>query len=327
MRFDISARAAQPASTRLATSVASGAVILAVSFTGRLPASGEDTLQITSDKSVVSVTTDGQPVAMYQYSARPRKGYLKELYSPRGVNVLRDAPSDHLHHHGLMFAVAVDGVDFWSENEKCGWQKHGSLGEVHAYSKDGVPRAAFRQEVDWVGPDGSTLNLKERRTIEVCRTSLTGPTTLTWRCRLQTPPDKQSVTLTGSAYFGLGMRFVQSMDAGGKFVNADGKTGVEATNDVASAWCAYWASADGKPVTVAMFDCPKNPRHPATWFTMDSRFAYLSATLGLHTEPLVIASDKPLELRYAVALWDGHIEPEQVEKLYRQLVKGSLGAK
>jgi hypothetical protein len=122
------------------------------------------------------------------------------------------------------------------------------------------------------------------------------------------------------------MRFVQSLDPGGTFTHPDGKTGVEGTNDVPPRRCAYSAVADGKPVTVAMFDCPQNPRHPATWFTMDSHFAYLAVTLNLHRQPLVIRAAEPLELRYAVVLWDGAVEPENMEKLYRQLLRRSAEA-
>jgi len=108
------------------------------------------------------------------------------------------------------------------------------------------------------------------------------------------------------------------MDTGGQFRNAEGKTGVQETNDKQAVWCAYNASADGKPVTLAMFDYPDNERHPATWFTMDNPFAYLSATLGLHKEPLKIVSGKPLVVRYGVALWDGQVQPEQIDKLYKR---------
>ena len=101
---------------------------------------------------------------------------------------------------------------------------------------------------------------------------------------------------------------------------------MEGTNDKRSAWCAYSAAADGKPVTVAMFDDPKNPRHPATWFTMDAPFAYLAATLNLSKEPLPIESAEPLTLRYAVAVWDGDVGPEKIGKLYGQLVKWASDA-
>ena len=65
-----------------------------------------------------------------------------------------------------------------------------------------------------------------------------------------------------------------------------------------------------------MFDHPGNVRHPATWFTMEKPFAYISATLALHKEPLKIMAGKPLVLRYGVVLWDGQVRPEQIEKAY-----------
>jgi hypothetical protein len=74
-----------------------------------------------------------------------------------------------------------------------------------------------------------------------------------------------------------------------------------------------------------MFDHPENPRHPATWFTMAKPFAYLAATLNLEAEPLTLSGAGPLHLRYAVALWDGRRNAEQVDGLYRKWV-GNWGA-
>ncbi|GAH89700.1 unnamed protein product, partial [marine sediment metagenome] len=64
-------------------------------------------------------------------------------------------------------------------------------------------------------------------------------------------------------------------------------------------------------------------RHPTQWFTMTKPFAYLSATLNLHKEPLKVTSDKPLILRYAVAVWDGRVKTEQIPRLYQQWVTWS----
>jgi hypothetical protein len=81
-------------------------------------------------------------------------------------------------------------------------------------------------------------------------------------------------------------------------------------------------------VTVAMFDHPDNPRHPATWFTMAKPFAYLSATMRLHEEPLKIVGSQSLVLCYGVALWDGRPETAQIDDLYDLWVARSqlLGA-
>ena len=110
---------------------------------------------------------------------------------------------------------------------------------------------------------------------------------------------------------------------GGEFFNADGKEGAIFRGEerlVQSDWCAYAATVDGKPVTVAMFGHPANPRHPTTWFTMASPFAYLSATLNLHEQPLVVSAGQPLTLRYAVVAWDGRVGTEQIGSVYRWFV-------
>ncbi len=294
-------------------------------FAGVLPlfGQGQDHLQITADRSSVSINAGDMPVLRYQFLQRPMKPYAKQFFSPGGVNVLRDSPADHKHHHGLMFAVAVDGVGFWEEREGNGCQKHRSLGNVKTFARDGLAWAAFTQQLDWVDPKSEKPLLQERRTIEVCRTKEPKATLLIWRTCLQPSPDKNSVTLTGSHYYGLGMRFVESMDKVGRFFNADGKDGQPARDSqrlVRSRWCAYTAPADGKPVTVAIFDHPKNPRHPAVMFTMPKRFAYLSATLNLWKEPLVIKAEQPLTLQYAVVLCDGCVEAARIEQIYRQWI-------
>ena len=278
----------------------------------------QEPFEIEDRGETITVSSAGRPVLEYQLAPKPKKSYVSKLFSPAGVQILRDAPHDHLHHHSLMFAVAVDGVDFWSENDACGSQKPVARADIKTDARDRLDGATIAHRLDWMAPNESGVILIESRTVEVLRTEKTGPTMLVWKCRLSPPAGKESVTLTGSTYFGLGARFTQSMDAGGHFQNADGKTGVEDTNDKRSAWCAYSAKADGKPVTVAMFDCPKNPRHPATWFTMDSRFAYLAATLDLSKRPLVVEAGKPLELRYGVALWDGQVSKDQIHTLYRE---------
>jgi hypothetical protein len=108
------------------------------------------------------------------------------------------------------------------------------------------------------------------------------------------------------------------MDRIGQFINALGGQGVEGTNNVSSPWCAYQVSAGNREMTVAMFDHPNNPRHPATWFTMVEPFAYLSATLGLHKEPLSIRPGDICTVVYCVAAWDGVIRAEEIAATYSE---------
>jgi len=286
----------------------------------------EDPPRVVVEADAVSICQGERVLMRYLYGNVPFKPCVQQLFSPQGVNILRDSPADHQHHHALMFAVAVDGVNFWEEQKEPGRQLHRSFGEVKIGKSDEGPRAEFTEQLDWINPRSKELLLKEDRTIEIRRMSGVDVTLLSWQSNLTVPPGKDSVVLSGSHYFGLGMRFVESMDGKGQFRNAEGKAGEVVRGDerlTFANWCAYSAEANGKPVTVAMFGHPDNVRGPTSWFTMTKPFAYLSATMNLHKEPLKVAADKPLVLRYAVALWDGPVTDEQINRIYQQWVRNN----
>jgi hypothetical protein len=173
--------------------------------------------------------------------------------------------------------------------------------------------------------------LNEKRDIKSYRVPKCEAALTTWTSVCSVPAGQTSMRVAGQHYYGLGMRFVQSMDNNGEFVYAGRVPGPIFRGDerlTESPWCAYRSAVEGKPVTVAMFDDPGNPR-PATWFTMKEHFAYLSATMRLHETPLEVTADKPMALRYGVALWDGHRSNQEIETLYqlwlRQIKKYPTG--
>jgi len=311
----------------MTTSLSRLLVAVFVAFVCVQAVQGQQPLQLTMDANNVWVRAGESPILHYRYGAVPFKPYLKELYTPRGLNVLLDAPPDHLHHHGLMFALAVDGVNFWEETPTAGHQVHRLFTTTQVTTgreaPSRVPAGAFIGLLDWTGPSG--IGVSEVRQVAVCQRHTPGvdslATALEWRSDLSVPRGRQEVTLSGSHYFGLGLRFPRSMDGKGEFLNADGKEGTIFRGEerlVRSNWCAYRATADGKPVTVAMFGHPRNPRDPTTWFTMAKPFAYMSATLGLHNEPLKFSWGRPLVLQYCVAVWDEHLRPTQLDAFYKE---------
>lgn len=283
-------------------------------------------LQVTVDPNSIWIQAGKAPLVQYRYGDVPFKPYVKELYTPSGLNVLLDAPPDHLHHHGLMFAVAIDGVNFWEETPAAGRQETQSPLVTILEDKDKAgPLAGFCVSPAWVKTaENSRMTYTfESRTIKACQVGKLGATVVTWQSELPARTPRRPLTLSGSHYFGLGMRFVHSMD-GGEFFNADGKEGTVFRGEerlVQSNWCAYTAAIDGKPVTVAMLGHPENPRHPTTWFTMAKPFAYLSGTLNLHQEPLTIEDGKSLVLRYAVVAWDGKVGKDRVDQAYQWFTK------
>lgn len=260
------------------------------------------------------VAYGGKQMMLYRFGEVPFKPYVQELRSPAGVQVLRDAPADHLHHHAMMFAIGVDGVDFWAETPGCGKEVHTSNSIQMNGARPGL--GWIVEKIDWMGPGGKLL--EEERWIETY--PLSGATMLTWRSRLTRPEGMTAAKLTGSHYFGLGARFAETMDKGSRFVYADGKPGEVVRGDerlTAGKWCAVQGKADGKPVTIAMFDGAGNPR-PVAWFTMGEPFAYLSATIRLHEQPMELKAGQTMNLLYGVAVWDGHVGAGEIEKVYRK---------
>jgi hypothetical protein len=278
-------------------------------------------LQVIVDANNVWIRAGDSPILRYRYGDVPFKPYVKELYTPSGLNVLLDAPPDHLHHHGLMFAVAVNGVNFWEETPTAGRQTLPVNSVMITIDKDEADSHArfILPPAAWFSEASDTSELLEARTITACHVKRLGATVITWQTELANVRAGQSVVLSGSHYFGLGMRFVRAMD-GGEFFNADDKEGKIFRGEeklVQSNWCAYTATIDGKPVTVAMLGHPDNLRHPTTWFTMAKPFAYLSGTLNLHEQPLSIEVGKALVLRYAVVVWDGKVTKGRIDEAYQ----------
>jgi hypothetical protein len=286
---------------------------------------GGPVLQIQPGDNETSILRDGRLAFVYRSDSTLYKPYVAHLTTPSGLNILRDAPADHLHHHGLMFALTANDVDFWGEKVatrpgkqvRSGPQKYSGRGNINFSSY------SIQETLQWQEAASGEVLLMENRYVEFHRLAEDGDCHLvTWRSLLKPAADKASVQISGHHYFGLGLRFAESMDVGGEFFYADPETKTEVVRGderlARSRWCAFHGLCQGKPVTVAMFDTPANPRQPATWFTMQKPFAYLSATLDVWTAPFRLNLPEILAVTYGVAVWDGHVPASQVEVAYNK---------
>ncbi|MCI0499938.1 MAG: PmoA family protein [Planctomycetales bacterium] len=275
---------------------------------------------VIRDAEGICTVADRQRILLrYNYGAMTFKPYVFELFTPAGVNVLRDQVEDHPHHHGLMLAWTVDGVDYWAEIPQSGFEVPGPF---TAKARTGITTGdcLMSHSLEWMDADKKTILLHENRSIQISYDSDSDAVVAVWTSVFQFPADKAGVTLTGSHYHGLGMRFLKPMDDNGQFINFKDRPGTIFRGDerlTDAPWCAYLSSIDGRPVTIAMFDHPNNPR-PATWFTMQNPFAYLSATMRLHETPMELKSGQTLTLCYGIALWDGHRSKNEIETFCRK---------
>lgn len=256
-----------------------------------------------------------QPVMVYSYEPQQYKPCVKELYTLKGENVLRDSPADHLHHHALMYAIKVNGVNFWEELPGAGVQKTVKISAPEiAKSPAGLPQATLTQVLHWVEaqdaflPDTNALTLLiERRTLVLTVDEANDEVALQWKSHFQVGTKTNTVVLTGANYHGLGMRFVQELDAGAAHFTEQGPLDLTGTmQDVsAHAWEAVGFNAPGKAATIALYGHPSNARGNSRYFAMHQPFAYLSATQNLDQEPLVYRKGEEFELNYLVVLYPG----------------------
>jgi type 1 glutamine amidotransferase len=254
------------------------------------------------------------PVCIDTFDPAKIKPYIAALAPLRGANVLRDSPFDHKHHHGLMLAFKVNGINFWEEAPGCGHEKYveGSF-KIDFESNPTAPqRIRLSHRFHWVAePDaqlkdtGAAALLIEDRTLDVISDESTNEVALRWHSEFEVGSKAANVTLTGANYHGLGMRFGQDLDPlathsiSGRVPDLSG-----AKQDVSPGlWGAVAFDVPGKPATVAIFGSPQNPGGETKFFSMKHPFAYLSATPGLDQKPLDFKSGDKFTFDYLVTLY------------------------
>jgi len=254
-----------------------------------------------------------RPIMVYEFDPQKFKPFIKALNTLGGYGVLRDSPSDHLHHHALMYGIKVNGVNFWEETAGCGVQKviQTSSPEMLKHAA-GLPQARLVQTLYWLAPEDAFLPnsnapslLIERRTLTLTLDPKTQETALHWKSAFEVGTKTNEVTLTGANYHGLGMRFLHDLDPLAVHLTAEGKLNLEnSRQDVTThAWEALVFDPPGKPATLALFGGPGNARGDAHYFAMKTPFAYISATQGLDQQPLVYHRGDRFELNYLVTLY------------------------
>ncbi len=173
--------------SQIAQAVAVVCVAIGVVHANETPA-----LRLERSDASVEITHGDRPLLNYRYSQVPYKPYVDRFCSPAGRNVLRDNVPDHAHHHGLMFAVAVDGVDFWAEfpDQSPGIQRQRDL-QIQSGPATATPNAAtIRQQLDWTTTQGQAL-MTEERSITVYDPQTLAASLLTWQASLAPPPSER----------------------------------------------------------------------------------------------------------------------------------------
>ena len=280
---------------------------------------------LVADRNELRLDYKGLPLLVYAFATNQFKPYVRELYAFNGVNVLRDAPADHLHHHALMYAIKVNGTNFWEETPVAGYERPGrDLLRTVGRDKAGRPKAQLSQPIYWVTPDLATLPdpapvalLVERRTITLTVDEKAGEVALEWRGDFEVGPASPKVTLGGAAYHGLGLRLPEAFDKVARHQNSDDVpyTAEQKWDVTPARWASVAGAVGGKDLVVALFSHPSN-RNPPKFFSMIDGFAYLSATQGLDTTPIEYLAGEKFSVRYLLTVYPAKKSKEFLAERY-----------
>ena len=257
-----------------------------------LQAAAATDVKLTRADDRIRVEVGGKLFTEYVFKGMPRP-IMYPILTADGTEMTRNYPmkkgvpgevEDHPHHRALWFTHGnVNGIDFWAENNKeCGK----ILNEAVEHSvKGGVGTIKSRNK--WVGADG-TVHLTDETTISVHGSG--DSRFIDYQVTLKAPADKPVVfgdTKEGSMAIRLPLWMTPSHRSGkkmhegkGTIINDSGQKN-DATWGKKSTWVDYHAPKDGKVYGVAMFDHPKNPRHP-TWWHVRSYALFAANPFGKH---------------------------------------------
>lgn len=281
------------------------------------------TVQTNQVPSEWVVQHQGRTVLRYTFTPGQYKPYVKELRTVEGRDLLRDAPSDHLHHHGLMYAIRLNQINFWEEVPGSGVQKAvETISSPPVTGEGGLPQVSLVQTLHWLAPENAFLPdtlgkalLIEHRTLTVTVDEPRREVALHWRSAFEVGRSTREVTWGGANYFGLGARFHADLDATAQHLTGNGPLDLSGNRQDVSRhpWAAVVWNAAGASATFAMLGHPRNHGGAPWFFSMKTPFAYLSATERLDQEPRTLAAGERFTLEYLVI---AVATPSTVESLH-----------
>lgn len=277
----------------------------------------------------ITVNVDGKPFTTFHYGENANKPYLAPLRSASGKIVTRRFPMenvpgeshDHLHHRGLWFSYDdVNGVKFWENDPSYTKPNIGRIVVRDAHWKDGQHSGTLTAVMEWRDPSGKVLLTENRDMIFYSDPKLR---TIDFIITLTAAEDVTfGDTKEGAFAIRLADNFTERK--GGKMVDADGRTGMKNVWGKRSNWVDYTGEIDGEKLGVAIFDSPKNPRHPTYWHARDYGLFSLNPFGRSAFDPTQeeshwkLPAGNKLTFRWRVVIHPGDAESAGVADLYKE---------
>jgi len=330
-------------------------------FTAAL-ANKENRINITVKEAEqrVDVTIDGRPFTSYIWGSAVTKPALFPILTPKGNPITRGypvapRPSERVENPnqvGLFMGYAnINGIDFWNDAQNPSSVAGAQYGKiVHKAVNShlsGKVAGHFEVENTWIGPDGSPLISETSRfTIEGNGTERSITRTVLFKALKQ-------VTFKDDAQGFLAVRLGRELEHKSKIpallTGPDGKpmaapsmggvpTGEYINSESLKLDSIYgkraeWLLLNGQiinePLTVMMFDYPKNAGFPSYWSSTTTGllavnpFAHAVFSKGMEELNLKLAKGETISLKYMLRIQSGRqLAESDGERIFANFSKG-----
>lgn len=298
-------------------------------------------VQLKRDGDHIDVIIGGRPFTTYYFGAAAAKPYLFPLRSAEGAVVTRSFPMvtdiqgedhDEPHQRAMYFAHGdINGYDYWGEAEFHRWSRHSAstfgrtvfrtLDEIQS----GPDFGALRAEFDLLTSDGQVI-AQETQAFTFAGDDHTRIIDCEFTITANHGPLKMGDTKEGT----FAIRVVKALvSPPGLMVNSDGAIGERAVWGKRADWVDFYGNVAGEDVGIAIFDHPKNLRHPTYWHARHygllaanpfgtKEFTHDRQQDGSYTIPV----GESLTLRYRVFIHHGDFHDAHVADAYAKYAAG-----
>jgi hypothetical protein len=325
-------------------------LLFALMIFGPFLRGSDQPVDISRHGNQIDVVIGGKPFTTYYFGPESPKPFLHPLRSAQGTIVTRGFPmvkdipgesTDHPHHRAIFFAHGnINGIDFWGEGEPTKAQQtakgvYYTSGELPkgrtvfrklAQMKTARDTGTIRALFDLIGPDAKAIGSEKQE-----YTFGGNDTMRTIDCAFTVTADKGVPLKMGDTKEGtFAIRVVKALEKPhAKMLNSEGKVGEKQVWGKRADWVDYSGTVMGEPLGIAIFDNPKNIKHPTYWHAREYGLFAVNP-FGEHDflgDPkrdgsVTIPAGQSLTLRYRVLIHHGDATEAKVAEAYEQYLQG-----
>lgn len=313
------------------------------------------------DKNKVDVIIDGKLFTSYQYPGNIEKPFLYPVIAPNGSVITRGFPIeprkgervDHPHHLGIWFNHGnVNGLDFWNNSSAIAEDKKDEYGHISVQKiikAEGGKKGILEITANWDDNKGNTL-LKENTTYYFAGkgdlriidhittlTAANGPVAINdskegmFAIRLDRAfemPSNEPVVFTDEKGNPTTVGVVDNTGVTGMYFSASGLKG-DAVWGTRNDWVLLTGTRDNVPITIGIFDNPKNQGYPAYahargygLFSVNN-FGQNSYDPKKEKMKIVLQKGESVKLYHRFIVQSGkEVTSEEANKIFQEFAKG-----